>query len=158
MSWGQGREVVLRMIADGDLEYVPADEELANRILQMAVDHLGTAERESSLDPVMAYSALYDAARKALTALLQVQGLRPTRIGGHLAVLGACRAQLDPPLGKILRPLDRMRRVRHAAEYPAATTAISADDVKNDLPAAQAVVELGQRLIGELPVFVVGPG
>jgi hypothetical protein len=109
MSWGQGREVVLRMIADGDLEHVPADEELANRILQMAVDHLGTAERESSLDPVMAYSALYDAARKALTALLQVQGLRPTRIGGHLAVLGACRAQLDPPLGKILRPLDRMR-------------------------------------------------
>jgi uncharacterized protein (UPF0332 family) len=154
MSWGQGRSTIVKLLDERHLEQVTADPELARRILDMAVAHLATAEREAELDPAMAYSALYDAARKALTALLQVQGLRPSRTGGHLAVLEACRAQLDPPLGRALRPFDRMRRVRHAGEYPDTSTAIHTDDVRADLPKAQAIVDLAQRLVDELPVFV----
>lgn len=154
MSWAQGRATIVRLLQERHLEQVTADDELARRILEMAVAHLATAEREAELDPAMAYSALYDAARKALTALLQVQGLRPSRAGGHIAVLEACRAQLDPPLGGVLRPFDRMRRVRHAGEYPDVSTAIHPDDVRADLPKARAIVDVAQRLIGELPVFV----
>lgn len=150
---GPGKERVLQMIAGGELERVTADEELAHRIINVALSHLATAEREADLDPVMAYSALYDAARKALTALLQIQGLRPTRSGGHLAVIAACRAQFDPPLGATLRPLDRMRRVRHTAEYPTSSTMIDSDTVREDLPKAGAIVDAARRLVDELPVF-----
>jgi hypothetical protein len=154
MSWGQGRDVVLRLLKEGQLEQVTGDEALARRILATAVTHLATAQREAELDPVMAYSAVYDASRKALTALLQIQGLRPTRAGGHLAVIETCRAQLDPPLGAALRPFDRMRRLRHAGEYPDASTAIAAQDVLTDLPLAEAIVDIANRLIDTLPVFV----
>ena len=57
-------------------------------------------------------SGLYAAARKALTAMLRQQGLRPTRSGGHEAVIVAAEAQLVPPLGEVLRPFRRLRRAR----------------------------------------------
>jgi hypothetical protein len=42
------------------------------------------------------YALAYDGARKALTAILENEGLRPTTRGGHLAVFEAVRAQLGP--------------------------------------------------------------
>jgi hypothetical protein len=157
VSWGQGREAILRLLDERSLEMVPADIELSMRIIDTAVTHVATARREAELDPVMAYTALYDASRKALTALLQTQGLRPTRTGGHLAVFEACRAQLDPPLGAIIRPLDRMRRTRHAAEYPDSSTMITTVDVLADLPKAEAIIDAAQRLVERLPVFARQP-
>jgi hypothetical protein len=64
----------------------------------------------------------YDAARKAATALLTHQGLRPTTAGGHIAVAEAVRAQFPGVPG--LASLDRLRRRRNQADYPnlAATT------------------------------------
>jgi hypothetical protein len=136
------------------LTQVTADEELARSILRLASLHVATAEREAEFDPYMAYSALSDAARKALTALLQMQGLRPSRAGGHIAVLEACKAQLDPPLGKILEPLDRMRRIRHLGEYPSVSSAIVGDDVHADIPKAREIVDMAARVVDQLPVFV----
>lgn len=153
MSWNQGRAVIEQLLRDRHLEHVLADRDLASAILEQAKNHVTTAEREANLDPYVAYSALYDAARKALVALLQAQGLRPTREGGHVTVLEAARAQLDPPLGKLLRPLDRMRRTRHAAEYPTATSALTADDVRSDIPKARDLVEAAERILPELTVF-----
>lgn len=155
MSWNQGRDVIERLLRERHLEQVLADSDLAVAILGQAKNHLATAEREAELDPFVAYSALYDAARKALAALLQAQGLRPTREGGHLTVLEAARAQLDPPLGKLLRPLDRMRRTRHAAEYPTTTSILTADDVRLDIPHARELVTAAERILPELTVFTV---
>ena len=76
-----------------------------------------------------------DAARKALTAVLENQGLRPAARGGHLAAYDAVRAQLDPPPGKALRPAGRMRRQRNDAEYPPSTApAPTAANVREDIP------------------------
>jgi hypothetical protein len=59
--------------------------------------------------------------------------------GPRVAVLDAITSQLDPPLGEILGPFDRLRRRRNQAEYPARDTpAVSADEVARDLPKAQA--------------------
>lgn len=153
MSWGQGRAVVERLLDGGHLEQVLADVELAKAILDQAKRHLETADREADLDPHMAYSALYDAARKALAALLQIQGLRPSRAGGHLALIDTVTAQLDPPLGGVLRPLDRMRRTRHAAEYPTASSVLTADNIRADLPKAREIVKVADRLMAEMTVF-----
>jgi hypothetical protein len=54
--------------------------------------------------------------RKASTALLAHQGLRPTTTGGHLAVVEIMRAQFPGVPG--LTSLDRLRRRRNQAEYP----------------------------------------
>jgi hypothetical protein len=84
---------------------------------------------------------------------LQAQGLRPTRDGGHVAVIDAARAQMIPPLAGILRPMHRMRRTRHDAEYPSATTDLTADNVDADLPNARQIVDMADRLLDQMTRF-----
>src|SRR5665647_2164839 len=104
MSWGKGQDVVEDLLTEEHLEQVPANPDEAQYLLGRARAHLGTAAREVEADPEIAYDALYAAARKALTAVLRQQGLRPTRAGGHEAVIQATEAQLVPPLGAVVRP------------------------------------------------------
>jgi hypothetical protein len=97
---------------------------------------------------------VYDAARKALTAMLENQGLRPTTRGGHLAVYEAARAQLDPPMGQMLRPFDRMRRQRHDVEYPPTDAPqISPGDVREDVAKAAAIIDLSERVLDQMSPF-----
>src|SRR5579859_3764631 len=117
MRWDQGRAVIDRMLADQQLQRVPASREHAGRLISQARKHLASAAEVCDEDPAGGYALVYDAARKALTAVLENQGLRPTSRGGHLAAYDAVRAQVDPPMGKIVRPFDRMRQ-RADAEYP----------------------------------------
>ncbi len=118
MRWDQGRATVEGMITRGEIERVPASRAHADLLMGQANQHIHAAKAVESIDPTGAYQLLYDAARKALSAVLENQGLRGTSRGGHIAVLDAVSAQLDPPLGGILRPFDRMRRRRNQAEYP----------------------------------------
>src|SRR5919198_708078 len=134
MRWEQGRTTIERMLADGELQRIPADRLQADRLLRQARNHIVSAEDICTDDPPGGYALAYDAARKALTAVLENQGLRPTRRGGHIAVYEAVWAQLDPPMGGVLRPFDRMRRQRHDAEYPVVDApSLTADDVREDL-------------------------
>ena len=114
MRWQQGRDTIEGMIARGELERVSASREHADLLLYQADQHVGSAQAIASSDATGAYQLLYDAARKALAAVLENQGLRATSRGGHIAVLDAVSAQLDPPLGTILRPL----RSATAAQEP----------------------------------------
>jgi hypothetical protein len=82
-----------------------------------ANSHLATAAVVAGTDPEIAYDALYAAARKALSALLVQQGLRPTRSGGHEVAIEAAYAQLVPPLGEVLRPFRRIKRRRNDGDY-----------------------------------------
>jgi hypothetical protein len=100
VRWEQGRAVIEQMIATGDLQRVSASREHADRLLGQARRHVSSTQIAAAADPEGAYALLYDAARKALTAILENQGLRPTSRGGHLAAYHAVRAQLDPPHGQ----------------------------------------------------------
>jgi hypothetical protein len=119
MRWEKGRDRIEEMLNGQPprLQKVVPSREHADRLVRQARAHLTTAARVADDDPSGAYGMLYDAARKALTAVLQNQGLRPTTRGGHLAAYDAVTAQLDPPLGKTLRPFNRLRRTRNSAEY-----------------------------------------
>src|SRR6185503_10375124 len=113
----------------------PPSREQADALMNQARQHLQAAKVIASMDPTGAYQLIYDGARKALNAVLENEGLRATSTGGHIAVREAVLAQLDPPLGKILRPFDRLRRRRNEAEYPTLDSpALTAADVENDLP------------------------
>ncbi len=81
------------MIERRELTQVTANPELADRLLATGRQHLVSARLLAASDPYVAYAAIYDAIRKALSALLQVQGLRATTSGGHLAVMHAVHAQ-----------------------------------------------------------------
>lgn len=106
MRWAQGRPAIEEMLVAGDLQTVPASREHADRLLGQARRHVTSTKNAVVADPEGAYALLYDAARKALTAILENQGLRPTSRGGHLAVYHAVRAKLDPPMGRVLLPFD----------------------------------------------------
>jgi len=154
MKWDQGRAVIDRMLADSELQRVPASREQADRLIDQARAHLSSAAAICDQDPPGGYAMLYDAARKALTAVLENQGLRPTTRGGHLAVYEAIRAQLDPPMGKILQPFDRMRRQRHDAEYPPADSpTLNAADIREDIPKAADIIDLAKRVLDEMSPF-----
>jgi hypothetical protein len=100
------------------------------------------------------YRSAAGAARMALTAVLENQGLRPTSRGGHIAPSSAVAGQLDPPMGAVLRPFDRMRRTRNRSEYPSFTTPeVTADDVLADSPAATAIVETCENVLDEMSPF-----
>lgn len=151
MSWEKGKEVIEDLLTQEHLEQVLANPDEAQYLLGRARAHLGTAAREVKADPEIAYDALFAAARKALAAVLRQQGLRPTRAGGHEAVIQATEAQLVPPLGAILRPYRRMRRQRGKGDYMASEGAINPDDVLADLPAATSIVEAAEKVVPEMP-------
>jgi hypothetical protein len=154
MRWDQGRAVIDRMLTSQELQRVPASREHADRLISQARMHLDSAVEICGQDPPGGYALVYDAARKALTGVLENQGLRPTTRGGHLATYEAVRAQLDPPMGKLLRPFDRMRRRRHDAEYPpSAAPEITADDVREDIPKATDIISLAERVLDRMSPF-----
>ena len=154
MRWDQGRAVIDRMLADQQLQRVPASRDHADRMIVQARAHLVSAAGISGTDPPGGYALVYDAARKALTAVLENQGLRPTTRGGHLAAYDAVRAQLDPPLGKTIRPFDRMRRQRNDVEYPPSNAPVlTSADVGEDIPKAAALIDLAERVLDQMSPF-----
>jgi len=154
MRWNQGRADIERMLADRQLQQVPASRGHAERMLEQARRHLASAQEVCGDDPEGGYALLYDAARKALAAVLGNQGLRPTSAGGHLAVYQAVRVQLDPPMGPVLTPFDRMRRQRRDAEYPLVDAPeLTAADVREDAPKVQAMLDLAIRVLDEMSPF-----
>jgi len=154
MRWEQGRAGIDRMLAAAELQRVPPSREQADSLIAEARTHLTSAASICDQDPPGAYALVYDAARKALTAVLENQGLRPTTRGGHLAAYDAVRAQLDPPLGKILRPFDRMRRQRHDAEYPPVSAPrLTAGDVREDIPKATEIITLSERVLDQMSPY-----
>jgi hypothetical protein len=122
--------------------------------MDQAHHHLASAGTICKDDPEGAYGLAYAAARKALTALLASQGLRPTRAGGHIAPYEAALAQLDPPLGPMIRPFDRMRRQRADAEYPLIDTpGVTSEDVREDIVKITTIVDAVARVLDQMSPF-----
>lgn len=154
MRWEQGRSAVGAMLEKRELERVLPSAEHAAGLIAQARRHAASAERIAEDDPAGAFQLLYDAARKALVAILENQGLRPTSRGGHIAVLEAVSAQLDPPMGAVLRPFDRLRRLRNNAEYPRPDTQpFSTADVVRDIPKIADILDLAQRVIAQMSPY-----
>lgn len=154
MRWDKGRATIDQMIKTGHLQRVPANREHADELIAEARVLLSLVDTICQRSPRHAYATLYDAARLALTAVLENQGLRPPERGGHTALYEACRAQLIPPMGATIKPFDEMRRERHNAEYPSADSPLPTyADVRDDLAKASAIVDLAERLLDEMDVF-----
>lgn len=67
---------------------------------------------------------------------------------------GAVRAQLDPPLGAVFRPFGWMRPLRNHTEYPTPDhPTATADDVREALPAATAMIDAAAKVIDQMPTY-----
>jgi hypothetical protein len=94
VKWQQGRSLIDGMIVRGELERVPASRAHADLLLAQSTRHMESAGAIAGGDAAGAYQLLYDAARKALAAILENQGLRATsKGGGHIAVREAVSAK-----------------------------------------------------------------
>ncbi|MFJ8195335.1 hypothetical protein [Streptomyces sp. NPDC096152] len=152
--WNQGRSTVDALIGSGELERVPASQQAAEAELVRARKHVGSARKLLATDPEGAYTLAYDAARRALAAVLQNQGLRATSRGGHAVIYEAVRAQLDPPLGSLLRPFNRMRARRNEVEYRSSEApAVTPGEVEADLKKVEALIELAEKAIPNMPRY-----
>lgn len=155
IRWEQGRAVVDSMIAEGSIQRVPASREHADRLLEMSDQKLMSAELVlRSGDTASAVGIAYDAARLALTAVLANEGLRPRTEGGHRAVFEVAMAQLEPPLGQVIKPFDRMRRQRNDSQYPALdSSGVSADDVERDMDLVRSIVTAVRKILDAMPHY-----
>ncbi|MFI0940368.1 hypothetical protein [Streptomyces sp. NPDC021020] len=152
--WNQGRSTIDALVVSRELERVPASRQAAEAELSRARTHVESARQLLGTDPEGAYTLAYDAGRRALAAVLQNQGLRATSRGGHTVVYEAVRAQLDPPLGSILRPFNRMRARRNEIEYRSSEgPAMTSDEVAADLVKVESLIELAEKAVPNMPPY-----
>jgi len=152
VSWNPGSAEIDVLLERGRLEKVPPHLDGARGLVQQARNHLTSARRIADDDVELAYDGLHSANRKALTAVLLAQGLRPTRDGGHTAVHEAVRAQLDPPLGSVLAPYGRIRRQRNDGDYLHEQPA-TPEDVWHDLPLCEEIVDAMEKMLGQMSAY-----
>ena len=98
----------------------------SDQLLTQAEAHLRSAKLLRDTDIAGAFVLAYDAARKALTAILVNQGLKPRGEGAHALLAEAVGSQLASALD--LAGFGWMRTTRNATEYgsdrhPSATVA-----------------------------------
>ena len=154
LRWEQGRDVVHRLLARGRLTRVTPNRELADTLLAQARAHLTSGAGIVATDPAGAFTLVYDAARKALAAILVNQGLRAGGDGAHAVLLEGVLAQLDPPLGSVFRPFSWMRPLRNHTQYPAPEHPIArAEDVEEAMPAAKAMIDAAAKVIEQMPAY-----
>ena len=154
LRWQQGRNVIDDLLAHGRLTRVTPNRELADTLLAQARAHLASGTQVVQSDPSGAFSLVYDAARKALTAILVNQGLRAGGDGAHAVLAEAVTAQLDPPLGATFRPFTWMRPLRNHTQYPAPERPTAQiEDVEEALPAATGMVNAAAQLLDQMPAY-----
>jgi hypothetical protein len=133
-------DVIDQMLASRRLERVDPNPEHALAVVQVAERHVVTAKALATMDDQgMAFTAAYDGARKALAAVLAVEGLRVRPVGGAHRNTGAAAAEFVDDAA--LDEFDWMRQVRNATEYPDLDSpTATAQDVAEAIGAADAIV------------------
>jgi hypothetical protein len=148
--WTSGEAEIEKQLGDGDLQQVTGGRSNGAALLDKAQRTLDTARTIAAADPNSAYTLAYDAARHAGTALLAQQGLRPTSRGGHYALERALRGQF----GQGFRAFGTMRRRRNELEYPdLPDESASADEARQALDDAQALIDAAAKLLPSLGIF-----
>ena len=121
---------------------MPASKRQALVLIADARRHLVSAETIAGTDPQGAYSLAYDAARKAMAAVYEAQGLRATSAGGHVVLHDAADAQFEPPLGHLFRPFNRMRVRRNQVEYASSENPqVTTDEALRDIALARKLID-----------------
>ncbi len=140
-----------RMLASRQLERVAVNVEHARAVIVTALRHVETAKvLADTADLAMAFTAAYDGTRKALMAVLAVNGLRARPVGGAHRNTGLAAAVLMPEASDAIAEFDWMRQVRNSTEYPEdARPEATRDDVRDAIQAGGVIVAACAAVIEE---------
>lgn len=105
------------LIQEGYLERVPPSADLSEVRFVEAEEALDVARMAIARSPRTAYVDAYDAARLAIAAVLDRQGLRATSKGGHIALQDTIEYQTRAAGRNLIQEFSEMRRKRNEAEY-----------------------------------------
>jgi len=153
LRWDPNRRGIDYLVERGRLDKVTPRTQTAEHLMGESRRHLASARLLVGTDDTsMAFVAAYDAARKSLSAILAVQGIRAKGgDGGHTVLLDAIRPQF-PDHRRELQRFDWMRTVRNNTEYPDLSAPVaSVEDVDQALVAAEAIIDLAQRFLSKRP-------
>lgn len=152
--WPEGEAEIDAVIESGELELVEPSPAHADLLLTQADGHISSAEPLVDEHPPSAFALLYDGARKAMTALLAKQGLRPTRAGGHIAVQNAVEAQLGRNTRHLVRPFRDLRRRRNESEYPSPEDPpVTVGEAREGLEDARGIVDVMRQMLPHVGPF-----
>lgn len=130
------------------IEEIEIDIDQVRRMIAQAENHLRSAKNSLKDDKEGAYVLLYDAARKGLMAMLYLQGIRPTSFGGHSIILEVLIPQCCAHEIALIRPFNRLRKIRNSVEYPRnALSDLDEDSLQEDLKKAERIVEWAKSMI-----------
>jgi hypothetical protein len=135
----QGLEL---LVAHGRIERVEPDLETARIEFADAREHLRSAAKLATDDPIMAYTAVYDAARKGVDAHMRARGFKVGRGGSHhlKTFEYAVEALEGRGVDDDVAHLDEMRILRNDAEYRVCR--VGDADVRVDLESVQRVIDV----------------
>ena len=123
------------------IEEIKIDMDQGQKLIAQAENHLRSAKSAFKDDKEGAYILLYDAARKGLISILYLQGIRPTAFGGHSIILDVLTPQCTQSELKIIKPFNRLRKVRNSVEYPKTDSfEIDEESLCEDFNAAAKIV------------------
>ena len=127
------------LLASGRLERIAPDLSSASLRLAKAEQHLSTAHMLLGQDNEVAYTALYDAARKAAAAHMLAHGIRAStsRPGAHESVGIYLAESVPDPTGSVGK-FQRMRSKRNETEYR--DLVVGEQEVASDLIHATNIV------------------
>jgi hypothetical protein len=130
-----------RLLASDKIRKVAPDLDTARAELEVARRHIASAEKIMAEDPTLAFAALYDAMRKAITAHMRASGYRVTRGPGAHAKTGEYAvAALDHlSIGSHLDEFDALRDLRNQSEYEALHVDVA--EVREALEHASVIVQ-----------------
>lgn len=142
---------IQKLITKKLLEKVVPDRAHAQKLIIQANNHLKSALLALHHDLEGSYCLIYDAARKSLTAILSMKGLRATNFGGHAVIFEALITMCEVDEIAIVGPFDKMRKRRNAVEYPQIDRpTVDLDRVENDYEKAQSIVRWAeQQVVGD---------
>src|SRR5680860_1856321 len=104
--WQKGVATIEELMDVGRLQRLTGVELNAIPLIERAEQQLKSAAELVHSDPLSAYILAYDATRRACTALLAAQGIRPTADRGHETVEKAVVAQF----GGVFSRFNTLRR------------------------------------------------
>jgi hypothetical protein len=150
--WATGRAEVADLIAEGRIARLTGADAGREGLMHRAQQQLTSATTLAETDPATAYVIAYDAAKHAAMAILSEQNLRPTAIGGHLALEKVLAAQF----GGLLDGFGRLRRRRNELDYPSGDEDFAdTAEATRAIASAAEIVEHAETILdrGILTVF-----
>lgn len=140
-------EALEAVLEAGKIERVAPDAELARVEIENATAHLESAVVLLDSDPVMAYTALYDASRKAVAAHMRARGFRVAgKKGYHAKTMEYAEAALDAhQINEHIGRLDEMRMIRNDTEYRGRQ--VGRAEIEADLETARKIVAAVEKEI-----------